>query len=310
MHVTIIGAGRVGQALAAHANELVSREELTAWLEQRAVSAEQRHTPGSSATHREANDAHDANDTSTQHLIVMAVPVTAIPDIVRAMTRTWHGVNHTSVIHTSGAHGPAELADLRELGCAVGVAHPFQTFGAGVATSVGGIGWGVECDESAWPVLREWIVGMNGYPHRFVDRKPEDRLIYHATAVAASNLPYASLDLARRLANAANIPPEHFVVPIFQQMVRNAVAVLASGKNQEPFPVSGPLARLDEQTVVDHLSALPASEREMYRMLSLALLQTLEDQAGNDAGNDVGKQGTAADTAAFDQLRSILLNKR
>jgi predicted short-subunit dehydrogenase-like oxidoreductase (DUF2520 family) len=117
--------------------------------------------------------------------------------------------------------------------------------------------------------------------YRFKTRTTSERLKYHAAAVAASNLTYASLGLARSLAQQAGIPPAAFIMPILEQTVENVRAVLEDADPNVHFPITGPLARGNTKTVLQQMQSIPVAQREVYALLSLALLNTLQQQSAS-----------------------------
>jgi predicted short-subunit dehydrogenase-like oxidoreductase (DUF2520 family) len=155
----------------------------------------------------------------------------------------------------------------------VAAAHPFQTFGEADPKLLDGIGWGVECDDDAWPLTEEFVKLTGGLAFRLPKTDPVSKRRYHAAAVAASNFTYAAYDLARELAKEAGIPVETFLVPIMRQTLENAARAM---HDDAPFPLTGPLVRGDMDAVQRQLDAMPDHLREQYVHLTNALKEVIK----------------------------------
>jgi predicted short-subunit dehydrogenase-like oxidoreductase (DUF2520 family) len=177
------------------------------------------------------------------------------------------------VMHVNGSLGTDILEPLRACGARIAAAHPFQTFGSVDPSALNGIGWGVECDDDAWPLTEEFVKLTGGFPFRLPKTDPVSKRRYHAAAVAASNFTYAAYDLARGLANEAGIPVETFLVPIMQRTLDNAAKAMHDGT---PFALTGPLVRGDMDAVQRQLDAMPEHLREQYIHLTDALKEVIK----------------------------------
>ncbi len=135
-------------------------------------------------------------------------------------------------------------------------AHPFQTFAdRNSAAAFDGIAWGVEADAAERPTLAHWIAALGGSAHFFDGPTAGGKALYHAAAVAASNVMVASVELARALSAAADIPAAKFLAPIMRQSLGNALAAL----NDVDGPLgvlTGPIVRGDVATIRRHMTAL------------------------------------------------------
>ena len=183
------------------------------------------------------------------------------------------------VMHVNGSLGTDILEPLRACGAMIAAAHPFQTFGSVDPSALNGIGWGVECDDDAWPLTEEFVKLTGGFPFRLPKTDPVSKRRYHAAAVAASNFTYAAYDLARGLANEAGIPAETFLVPIMQRTLDNAAKAMHDGT---PFALTGPLVRGDMDAVQRQLDAMPEHLREQYIHLTDALKEVIKRTASSE----------------------------
>lgn len=208
-------------------------------------------------------------------VIVLATKDSVLADIIRALA-THHAdvLTGTLVLHVNGSLGVDILQPLTVHGALISAAHPFQTFSTTNPAQLHGIGWGVECDDAAWPLTEEFVRFVGGFPFRLPRTDAVSKRRYHAAAVAASNFTYAAYDLARRLAVDVGIPEEAFLAPIMRQTLENAISAIRSGS---AFPITGPLVRGDTDAVQRQLDAMPDDLKEQYVHLTEALKRTVAE---------------------------------
>lgn len=267
--ITIVGIGNVGYSLSSTADKMITHDEFDEWLDTLSSGSD-------SASDELVGDEED--------LIILAMHESDIVGILPQLTRALQNIQkQTIVVHTNGVAGAELLAGLRSKKRSVGAMHPFQTFGTELLPRIKNIGWGIECDDVAWPVIHSYVSELDGTPYRFTHRTRQDRLLYHAVAVVASNLTYASIDLARHLAIAAAIPVLDFVEPIVKQTLENAMNFMAEGDGLDQFPITGPLIRGETDIIEGHILALPEGERMSYALLSMALLERVKDTMDQEA---------------------------
>ena len=178
-------------------------------------------------------------------LVLLCVPDTAIPDVSRCLTpgRAWVG-------HVSGATPLAALAP-HERRFSL---HPLQTFDrSGDPAQLDGAWAAISGEtEEALAVARELAELLGLQPFELAD---QDRMLYHAGAVFASNYLVTLQHAATRL----GVPPEG-VVPLMTRTIENG------------FDLTGPIARGDWATVEAHKEAIAAEHPELE-----ALYETLAE---------------------------------
>jgi predicted short-subunit dehydrogenase-like oxidoreductase (DUF2520 family) len=161
-------------------------------------------------------------------------------------------------MHLAGSMGVGVFDDLlgERPDLRVGALHPLQTLPSARL--------GLERLEGAWAAyagddeVAQLATAIGLRPFLLPD---EYRMLYHATAVVASNHVVALLGQVERMADNAGVPFAAFL-PIARAAVENAFGVGAAAA------LTGPIARGDLQTVARHLAALPPSERDAYRALA------------------------------------------
>lgn len=188
--------------------------------------------------------------------IVIAVPDAALA--AAAATAARHMRPAVVVLHTCGLAGTAPLSACGPNVAAVHPAIPIPT----ADSSLDGAAFGVTCPDH----MREWceaLVGdLGGVP---VIVAEEDRALYHAALVIASNFAVAQAADAARLIGGHEV-----LVPLMRRMVEN-IARLGPAE-----ALTGPVVRGDAGTIRAHLRALPPELTEAYvansrRALTIAL---------------------------------------
>lgn len=178
--VGIVSAGRVGVALgvalervghvvgAATARSEASRDRLA------------RHLPG-------ARIASPAEVARSSELIVLAVPDSALSDVIRELVDSRAVHSGHIVVHTAGAFGADVMRPIHKLGAVVAAIHPAMTF-AGTpddAEHFDSCGWGVTApDEIGQAVGESLVLETGGRPVRIEEAQ---RPLYHAALAHGSN---------------------------------------------------------------------------------------------------------------------------
>ena len=169
-------------------------------------------------------------------VVLLCVPDTAIPEVALSKTlgRSWIG-------HVSGAT-PLSALDPHERRFSL---HPLQTFDrSGDPAQFDGAWAAVSGEtEEALSVARELAEILGLRPFELAD---EDRTLYHAGAVFASNY----LVTLQRAAVRLGVPAEA-LVPLMKRTIENG------------FQLTGPIARGDWATVEAHKQAIRAERPEL-----------------------------------------------
>lgn len=252
--VAVVGAGRVGTALAAA-------------LRRAGVPV-----TGPARRGEAAAAAAGAG------LVLLCVPDDAVAGLAAALAARAGQV----LAHTSGRHGLAVLGD-RPRRAAV---HPAMTFTGDPADAdrVAGATFGLTADPDARPAVAALVAALGGRPAWVAEA---DRPLYHAALANASNhlvtLVAQSADWLRR----AGVPdPGAALAPI-------ARAALANALDAGDAALTGPVVRGDAAAVAGHLAALPAgadvggpdaAAASAYR--ALALLTAARAHAAGRLGDD------------------------
>jgi predicted short-subunit dehydrogenase-like oxidoreductase (DUF2520 family) len=297
--IGIAGAGRLAQALG---RLLHDRGQPIA-----AIAGRDPWRTASAAAfiHKDVLPVSYADLPSHASRILISVPDDALEDIAHILASAPQRID--VVLHTCGSRGPEALAELEartgparpfepfatpepsaepgsvvrakfsmDRGTACATLHPLQTIttpAQGVAALPGssfGITPGITGSPFEMSPAADWALDivrlLDGHALTIA---PENRALYHAAAVMASNYIVATIDAAVILMGLAGVPAEpalRALGSLVRASVENSLGV---------GPVSaltGPIERGDVRTVAAHLRALdnaPESVRQLYRQAGL-----------------------------------------
>lgn len=156
------------------------------------------------------------------------------------------------VFHCSGALSSLALQAAVACGAAVASVHPIRSFAdpQQVAIDFTGTWCGSEGDAAALDILGQAFSAIGA---QLVSIQPEQKTLYHAAAVFASNYLVTLVDVARQTYVAAGIPSElalKLIEPLLCESAANAFRLGPAAA------LSGPIARGDIATVAHHQQAL------------------------------------------------------
>ncbi len=260
MKLGFIGAGVVGTALAASLADKGYAVVAVGSRSEASAAKLAARLPGCRAvTPQEVADAAD--------LVFVTTPDDAIAGVVAGLR--WRAGQ--SVVHCSGAASTDILEPARAAGARVGGFHPLQTFASPeqAIQNLPGTTFGLEAVEPLLGQLGELATALGG---TWVRLRPEDKVLYHAAAVFASNYLVALVKLATDLWGEFGVAtPEatRALLPLLRGALNNLDRVGL------PHCLTGPIARGDVGTVERHLAALSARAPEVlevYRQLGRAAI--------------------------------------
>ncbi|MBI2620301.1 MAG: DUF2520 domain-containing protein [Ignavibacteriales bacterium] len=263
LRIAIIGAGRVGSALAhlfrknGHSiDSVVSRTTKSARRLARAVRSRQ-----SSSTVSDLPQSVDC--------IVLATPDEAIGAVVTQLSAlpdlSFKGL---TVFHTSGSLTSDLLIPLEQKGATVFALHPVQTFPKRVSAvsqipDMTGIWYGYEGSMKARPVARRIVRELGG---KIVFVPKEEKILYHLACVFASNYPVVILAAAESIVQEAGLRSLEPFEKLIEASVRNAQ------KLGPAAALTGPLVRGSETILRRHLDELGKKRPDLlplYKALGL-----------------------------------------
>jgi predicted short-subunit dehydrogenase-like oxidoreductase (DUF2520 family) len=265
MRITIIGAGRLGSALARalhkagyEIHEIVTRADVIGTK----VRAFAKSIGAQTVSFHKAT--FDAD------LIWLCVPDREIANVAASIASRTNWRKKVA-FHSSGALSSEELNVLRELGARVAAVHPFMTFIADTAPALHGVPFALEGDAAARRKAQLIVRDLGGNPFLISkNHKPA----YHAWGSLVSPMLVALLAAAEAAAIEAGQPAKIArarMLPMVKQTIANYEALGPAGA------FTGPIARGDAAVVRKHLNALKKQPdiAEVYRALALTALKRL-----------------------------------
>jgi predicted short-subunit dehydrogenase-like oxidoreductase (DUF2520 family) len=173
--------------------------------------------------------------------------------------------------HSSGVLSSDVLNCLRNAGASVASVHPLMTFVKGSAPELTCIPFAIEGDASAVRVARVIVRNLGGDP---VAIRKQDKVAYHAFATMICPLLVSLLAASEKIAAVAGMSAtdsRRRMLPIIRQTLHNYE------KRGPAGAFSGPIVRGDVETIRAHMKALakvPAA-KDTYAALVRAALELL-----------------------------------
>lgn len=282
--VGVVGAGRVGSALAARLRRAgypivaVSARSPASRLRASTV------LPG-------VEVLEPAEVAQRADLLMLAVPDDALADVATALAPSIRP--GTVVLHTSGRHGVAPLAGLEAAGARVVAFHPAMTFTGTAEDGRRSCVVGLTAAATERAVAEELVAALDGTPLWIAE---EDRVAYHAALAHAANhlvtVVAQSMEVLRDIGGHAGDPAD-VLRPLLEAALTNTLAYGDAA-------LTGPVARGDAETVRAHAEALldaPASTRDTYLALARATTTRAlaDDQLDSEAAHRVRRALREAD---------------
>lgn len=208
------------------------------------------------------NSNQDVADAA--ELVFITTPDDAIA--TAASQIQWH--KGQSVVHCSGADSTDILEPARKAGAYVGGFHPLQTFATveQAIENILGSTFALEAEGALLETLKNMATVLDAY---WIELKARDKVVYHASAVIASNYLVTLVKIAIDLWQAFGIPRHqaiHALLPLVKGTIQNIETVGI------PQCLTGPIARGDTGTIEKHLHALQKVAPDLlsaYRELGL-----------------------------------------
>lgn len=257
----IIGCGRAGRAFAKH---LTDAGYPPAGFASRSIESA-RHAAGIIGFEGVVSTT-PGDVVGDADIILITTPDSVIRQTAEAVAGHGNIKKGALAFHCSGAQSSAELSALEDAGLKTGSIHPLQSFGAGSAnrSPFEGIMIGIEGDrtavETAWRIAQD----LGATPFEIETR---GKMIYHASAVVASNYLVTLMKMAMDLLGASGVE----ATERFEVLKPLVMGTLSNIENAGPVDaLTGPIVRGDVDTVRAHVAAIGRDAPQM-----LALYKTL-----------------------------------
>ncbi|MEU8670642.1 DUF2520 domain-containing protein [Streptomyces anulatus] len=240
--VGVVGAGRVGPALAASLQLAGHRPVAVSGVS----DASRRRA---AALLPDVPVVEPAEVLARAELVLLTVPDDVLPTLVEGLAETGAVRPGQLLVHTSGRYGARVLDPALRAGALPLALHPAMTF-TGTAVDVqrlAGCSFGVTAPEELRLAAEALVIEMGGEPEWIAE---ESRPLYHAAlALGANHLVTLVAQSMELLAKAGVAAPDRMLGPLLGAALDNA---LRSGD----AALTGPVARGDAGTVAAHIGEL------------------------------------------------------
>ncbi|MFD8941929.1 Rossmann-like and DUF2520 domain-containing protein [Streptomyces californicus] len=262
--VGVVGAGRVGPALAASLQLAGHRPVAVS-----GVSDPSRRR--AAALLPDVPLVEPAEVLARADLVLLTVPDDVLPTLVEGLAETGAVRPGQLLVHTSGRYGARVLDPALRAGALPLALHPAMTF-TGTAVDVqrlAGCSFGVTAPEELRLAAEALVIEMGGEPEWIAE---ESRPLYHAAlALGANHLVTLVAQSMELLAKAGVSAPDRMLGPLLGAALDNA---LRSGD----AALTGPVARGDAGTVAAHIGELRAHAPQAVAGY-VAMARTTADRA-------------------------------
>ncbi|QEN16316.1 Rossmann-like and DUF2520 domain-containing protein [Mycolicibacterium sp. ELW1] len=278
LKVGIVSAGRVGTALGV---ALERAEHVVVACS--AISTASRRLAERRLPDTEILPVPDVADRA--ELLLLTVPDSELPGLVRGLAATGAVRRGTIVVHTSGANGVAILAPLAEQGCVALAIHPAMTFTgadediARLSDSCFGV---TAADEIGFAIAQSLVLEIGGEPFGV---REDARTLYHAALAHASNhlvtVVADALDALRAAVSGQELLGQELVGDAPGGLAERIVGPLARAALENTLQrgqaaLTGPVARGDAAAVAGHLAALDAVNPDLAQSYCANSLRTAQ----------------------------------
>jgi predicted short-subunit dehydrogenase-like oxidoreductase (DUF2520 family) len=266
----VIGCGRVGTALAKY---LTRSGYVAAGLASRSPSSAKRLAELTGAPEF-GNMLSEASEKAG--IVFITTPDGAIKSACDGISGKKGFKSGSVVLHCSGALSSEELISAKTCGAYIGSMHPLQSFASTQyeLNPFSGIVTSVEGDAEAVDAAKNIAEDLGSYS---VTIKTEAKMLYHASAVVASNYLVTLLDLSLELIRQAGVTDEDAfrgLKPLIDGTLSNI------GKMGVRNALTGPIARGDIQTIENHLSEIGSKAPQLLSLYRTLGLHTVEIARG------------------------------
>lgn len=264
--LSIIGCGKVGQTLGRlwHDHHVIEIQDI---LNRSTASA-----TDALAFIDAGLVASNYTDLRPADIFLIAAPDDQIAACCEALANTDCLSTNSIVFHCSGALPSSILQAASAHGAAIASIHPIRSFAIPekIIRDFAGTYCGVEGDQRALDILTPLFTAIGA---QLVVIKSEEKILYHAAAVFASNYLVTLLDTAVQTYGQAGIPQD-VALKMMASLVRETTEnVLKIGPEKA---LTGPIARDDVATVLNQYRAVSSWNRPygaLYKQMGKLTVQ-------------------------------------
>jgi predicted short-subunit dehydrogenase-like oxidoreductase (DUF2520 family) len=245
LRIGVIGAGRVGAALAAALRD--AGHEIVAAAGESDASRQRLAALLPDVRRAKPTDVARASD-----VLLLTVPDDMLPNVVTMLAASGVLCEDQYVVHTSGRHGLAVLRPAEAVGARIVALHPAMTF-TGTTVDLdrlAGCVFGLTAGAGERALAEQLVADLGGRPMWVPE---EMRTLYHAgLAHGANHLVTLVSEAMEMLAAAGADDPAGTLRPLLTAALHNAL-------ERGDAALTGPIVRGDLGTVRAHLDDLAAN---------------------------------------------------
>jgi len=210
--------------------------------------------------------------TPEAEIVFITTPDGIISDVCNEISAKNGFGKDAIVLHCSGAHPSTILSEAKGCGAIIGSMHPLQSF-ASISSEKNpfkGIITAVEGEDRAVGQAREIATDLGAACYTI---RTESKMLYHASAVVASNYLVALIGMAFKLLAVAGIPDsDAFAVlkPLIMGTLGNIENVGVSAA------LTGPISRGDANTVRQHLEVMAIQTPDLVPLYKSLGTETID----------------------------------
>ena len=272
----IVGCGRVGSALAKY---LAEAGYIPAGLASKSLSSAKRvaDLTGSASFTDTAWEV-----TRKADIIFITTPDGTIKETCESIA-VKNGFNAGSVVlHCSAALTSTILLPAKNCGASIGSMHPLQSFASTEYSHnpFSGIVTSVEGDKKATDTASRVVADLGS---GCVTIQTEAKILYHASAVVASNYLVTLLDLSLNLIRQAGVPADDAFRSL-KPLIEGTLANIEKMGTRDAL--TGPIARGDIQTIENHLLEIGSKTPNLLPLYRILGFYTVEIAKGKRTLSD------------------------
>lgn len=239
---SIIGAGKVGLSLAL----ALHKKDLLDWI----YDIRDINSFGRELDLLKEKLINSYNSISNiPEIVFLTVPDDKIELALDEFLNTKPDLNGKLIVHTAGSMNSDILKNARIQSALTASAHPYQTFIKPQPELFQGISWAVESKDKIQNLI-EIIKSLGSNPYQLPPEIAHDKVVYHASAVVASNYIHGLMELSKNMADLAGIPAKDFIKPIVETSIENNM------KATQDIPITGPMVRGDISAIERQIDSL------------------------------------------------------
>lgn len=202
--------------------------------------------------------------TAKADIVFITTPDVVIQSVCDEIAKQNGFKKDSFVFHCSGAFPSEILASARRCGAHIGSIHPLQSFASveQALQMVAGCTCTFEGDTKALPIARKMVKDIGA---DFIQIRVQDKPLYHAAAVVASNYLVTLINLATELNQLIGISTEASVkafLPLIKGTLNN---VKRLGAHRA---LTGPIVRGDIDTITLHIEAVKKDAPHFWPLYS------------------------------------------